>query len=132
MPQSLWECNRRNERPRYFVSGIFCFFWVLLAACLTLPKLPTSLIRLTFTFAGGRVLPTLSREESCMRSSLIRRCASAVCLSALVLLAYGAPTLFGQGGEPQYFAIRGAKVVPVAGPPIENGTTFAPRMAKYC
>ncbi len=57
-----------------------------------------------------------------MRSSLIRRCASAVCLSALVLLAYGAPTLFGQGGEPQYFAIRGAKVVPVAGPPIENGT----------
>jgi len=62
-----------------------------------------------------------------MRSSLIRRCASAVCLSALVLLSYGAPTLFGQGGEPQYFAIRGAKVVPVSGPPIENGTVVLSR-----
>jgi len=27
-----------------------------------------------------------------------------------------------QGGEPQYFAIRGAKVVPVSGPPVENAT----------
>jgi len=62
-----------------------------------------------------------------MRSSLIRRCASAVCLSGLVLLSYGAPTLFGQGGEPQYFAIRGAKIVPVAGPPIENGTVVVSR-----
>src|SRR2546422_10207973 len=62
-----------------------------------------------------------------MRSSLIRRCASAVCLSALVLLSYGAPTLFGQGGEPQYFAIRGAKVVPVSGPPIENATVVLSR-----
>ena len=62
-----------------------------------------------------------------MRSSLIRRCASAVCLSALVLLSYGAPTLFGQGGEPQYFAIRGAKVVPVSGPPVENATVVVSR-----
>jgi len=62
-----------------------------------------------------------------MRSSLIRRCASAVCLSALLLLSYSAPTLFGQGGEPQYFAIRGAKVVPVSGPPIENATVVLSR-----
>jgi imidazolonepropionase-like amidohydrolase len=27
-----------------------------------------------------------------------------------------------QGGEPQYFAIRGAKIVPVSGPPLENAT----------
>jgi len=27
-----------------------------------------------------------------------------------------------QGGEPQYFAIRGAKIVPVSGPPMENAT----------
>jgi hypothetical protein len=27
-----------------------------------------------------------------------------------------------QGGEPQYFAIRGAKIVPVSGPPVENAT----------
>jgi imidazolonepropionase-like amidohydrolase len=45
-----------------------------------------------------------------------------VCLSAILLLSYGAPTLFGQGGEPPYFAIRGAKVVPVSGPPMENAT----------
>ena len=62
-----------------------------------------------------------------MRSSLIRRCASAVCLSALLLLSYGAPTLFGQGGEPLYFAIRGAKVVPVSGPPMENATVVVSR-----
>ncbi|MGB4784497.1 MAG: amidohydrolase family protein [Candidatus Acidiferrum sp.] len=62
-----------------------------------------------------------------MRSSLIRRCASAVCLSALLLLSSGAPTLFGQGGEPQYFAIRGAKVVPVSGPTIENATVVLSR-----
>ena len=62
-----------------------------------------------------------------MRSSLIRRCASAVCLSALLLLSYAAPTLFGQGGEPPYFAIRGAKVVPVSGPPMENATVVLSR-----
>ncbi len=30
--------------------------------------------------------------------------------------------MFGQGGEPQYFAIRGARIVPVSGPPVENAT----------
>jgi hypothetical protein len=62
-----------------------------------------------------------------MRSSLIRRCASAVCLTALVLLFCAATSLFAQGGEPLYFAIRGAKVVPVAGPPIENATVVISR-----
>jgi hypothetical protein len=32
-----------------------------------------------------------------------------------------------QGGEPQYFAIRGATVVPVSGPPIENATVVVSR-----
>jgi hypothetical protein len=62
-----------------------------------------------------------------MGSSLIRKCASAVCLSALFLLFCAAPPLFAQGGEPQYFAIRGARVVPVAGPPIENATVVISR-----
>jgi imidazolonepropionase-like amidohydrolase len=62
-----------------------------------------------------------------MGSSLIRRCASAVCLMAVLLLFCAAPPLFAQGGEPQYFAIRGAKVVPVAGPPIENATVVISR-----
>jgi imidazolonepropionase-like amidohydrolase len=62
-----------------------------------------------------------------MRSSLIRTCASAVCVTALFTLLGAAPSLFAQGGEPQYFAIRGAKVVPVAGPPLENATIVMAR-----
>ncbi len=62
-----------------------------------------------------------------MRSNLILRCASAVCLTMLLILGCTAPTLYAQGGEPQYFAIRGAKVVPVSGPPIENATIVISR-----
>jgi imidazolonepropionase-like amidohydrolase len=54
--------------------------------------------------------------------SLIRSCASAACIAAVGLLLCAAPPLLAQGGEPQAFAIRGAKVVPVSGPPIENAT----------
>ena len=32
-----------------------------------------------------------------------------------------------QGGEPQYFAIRGARVVPVSGPPMEDATVVVAR-----
>ena len=37
------------------------------------------------------------------------------------------PPALGQGGEPRTFAIRGAKVVPVAGAPIENATVVVSR-----
>src|ERR1700730_17446495 len=37
------------------------------------------------------------------------------------------PVLRGQGGEPPYFAIRGARIVPVSGPTIENGTIVISR-----
>src|SRR6202165_6348117 len=57
-----------------------------------------------------------------MRSNLILRCASAVCVTTLFALFCASPSVHAQGGEPQYFAIRGAKVVPVSGPPVENGT----------
>src|SRR6202790_1632967 len=58
-----------------------------------------------------------------MRSVLARRClwALAFAVTLLALLAT-APQMFAQGGEPQYFAIRGAKIVPVSGPPLENAT----------
>jgi imidazolonepropionase-like amidohydrolase len=62
-----------------------------------------------------------------MNSNLICRCVSAVCFAALVALFLAAPSLHAQGGEPQYFAIRGAKVVPVSGPPVENGTIVLSR-----
>ena len=40
----------------------------------------------------------------------------------LVALCLAAPMASAQGGEPSSFAIRGAKVVPVSGPPIEGAT----------
>lgn len=43
--------------------------------------------------------------------------------SSLALLAAGVTiSARGEGGEPRYFAITHARVVPVAGPAIENGT----------
>jgi len=47
----------------------------------------------------------------------------------MVLLALfcAVPPLQAQGGEPQFFAIRGAKVVPVSGPPVENATIVISR-----
>src|SRR5260370_3943473 len=62
-----------------------------------------------------------------MHSNLILRCVSAVCVTAVLALSFAAPSLLAQGGEPQYFAIRGAKVVPVSGPPVENATVIISR-----
>src|SRR2546426_502174 len=62
-----------------------------------------------------------------MRSNPILRCALAVCFTALLALFCAAPALHPRGGEPQYFAIRGAKVVPVSGPPVENATIVISR-----
>lgn len=43
---------------------------------------------------------------------------------AVTLVAFfvSAPQCLAQGGEPTYFAIRGARVVPVSGPPIDGAT----------
>ncbi len=58
-----------------------------------------------------------------MRSVLARRCLSTLAFSiTLLALLAAAPQMRAQGGEPQYFAIRGAKIVPVSGPPLENAT----------
>src|SRR5260370_3406715 len=59
-----------------------------------------------------------------MRSKLILRCASAGYFTALFCAA---PSLYPQGGEPQYFAIRGARVVPVSGPPLANANIVISR-----
>src|SRR6266852_843155 len=59
-----------------------------------------------------------------MRSSLQRL------RFALGVVAVGCAALLGsaraaaQGGEPQYFAIRGVTVVPVSGPRLENTTVI--------
>jgi len=62
-----------------------------------------------------------------MRSSLIFRCVSTVCVTAVFGLFCASSSLHAQGGEPQYFGIRGAKVVPVSGPPVENATIVISR-----
>ncbi|OLE48219.1 MAG: hypothetical protein AUG46_04210 [Acidobacteria bacterium 13_1_20CM_3_58_11] len=62
-----------------------------------------------------------------MRSNLILRGELAVCFTALLALLAAVPSLQAQGGEPQYFAIRGARVVPVSGPPVENASIVISR-----
>ena len=49
-------------------------------------------------------------------------------ISATLLAALMAATaVLGQGGEPSHFAIRGAKVLPVSGPALENATVVIAR-----
>src|SRR5580693_1800496 len=63
-----------------------------------------------------------------MRSVLARQCLRALAFAVTLLALLGAaPQIGAQGGEPQYFAIRGAKVVPVSGPPLEGATIVISR-----
>ena len=62
-----------------------------------------------------------------MLLKLLCRCASAFCFAALFLAVFDPPPAHAQGGEPQYFAIRGAKIFPVSGPPIEGATVVISR-----
>src|SRR5216683_734157 len=48
------------------------------------------------------------------------------CIVAILLLIAPA-VIFAQGGEPQYFAIRGARVVPVSGPAMDDATIVVAR-----
>ena len=63
-----------------------------------------------------------------MRSTLDRigLCAL-IGVTAAVLLSVASSPVCAQGGEPQYFAIRGAKVVPVSGPPMDDATVVVAR-----
>lgn len=62
-----------------------------------------------------------------MHFCLSRRSLLLVSFAAIFVLLLAAPHALAQGGEPQYFAIRGAKVFPVSGPPIENATIVIAR-----
>jgi imidazolonepropionase-like amidohydrolase len=48
-------------------------------------------------------------------------------VAAMGAVLFGAERVAAQGGEPQYFAIRGATVVPVSGPRLENATIIISR-----
>jgi hypothetical protein len=62
-----------------------------------------------------------------MRSALqgLRFALGVVAVGCTAML--GATRAAAQGGEPQYFAIRGATVVPVSGPRLENATVIISR-----
>ncbi|HWZ96697.1 MAG TPA: amidohydrolase family protein [Candidatus Dormibacteraeota bacterium] len=62
-----------------------------------------------------------------MNSKFSRWCALSFALALLFALSVDSPQADAQGGEPQYFAIRGAKVVPVSGPTIEDATVVVAR-----
>ncbi|HEX8836520.1 MAG TPA: amidohydrolase family protein [Candidatus Acidoferrum sp.] len=62
-----------------------------------------------------------------MGLKLLCRCASTLCFAALLFAIFDPLLAHAQGGEPQYFAIRGAKVFPVSGPPIEGATVVISR-----
>jgi imidazolonepropionase-like amidohydrolase len=50
-----------------------------------------------------------------------------VAVAAVFACVLAAPGVHAQGGEPPYFAIRGAKIVPVSGAPMDNGTILVSR-----
>ena len=63
-----------------------------------------------------------------MRSALVRTAfAAPVGLIAAALFFVIPAATLAQGGEPQYFAIRGAKVLPVSGPAIDDATVVVAR-----
>jgi Amidohydrolase family len=62
-----------------------------------------------------------------MRFERLRRRALTLGFATLGFLFLRPPLGHAQGGEPQYFAIRGARVVPVSGPPIEGATIVVSR-----
>jgi imidazolonepropionase-like amidohydrolase len=79
-------------------------------------------------FGGILTSRCCSMKESAMRSWFGRSRLFAWHLVALLVFALAlAPRLAAQGGEPQYFAIRGATVVPVSGPRLENATVIVAR-----
>jgi hypothetical protein len=63
-----------------------------------------------------------------MRLALQRTGFLALAVATAVTILFGVPAAtFAQGGEPQYFAIRGARVVPVSGPVIDEATVVVAR-----
>jgi hypothetical protein len=76
-----------------------------------------------------RIRPAVFSPEVFPMKLHLSRCCLFTLAAALFLLAqtFGAQLAFAQGGEPQYFAIRGAKVVPVSGPAIDDATVVIAR-----
>src|SRR5579859_6565207 len=76
-----------------------------------------------------RIRPAaFSHEVQPMKLYSSRCCVLALAFAVLLFAqSFGAPPASAQGGEPQYFAIRGAKVVPVSGPAVDDATVVVAR-----
>jgi imidazolonepropionase-like amidohydrolase len=66
-------------------------------------------------------------KESSMSLRSVCKRTGIVVFTTLLLGMCGAGRVAAQGGEPRSFAIRGAKVVPVSGAPLENATVLVSR-----
>jgi len=62
-----------------------------------------------------------------MRLNRFHKCMPAVCFAVFLFVFCNLPLLHAQGGEPPYFAIRGARVIPVSGPPLDEATIVVSR-----
>src|SRR5882762_3465499 len=81
-----------------------------------------------FTVPEGTSPASFPSEVVCMNFKLSRWCVSSLVLAFLLMIeGVTSPRAAAQGGEPPYFAIRGAKVVPVSGPAMEDATVVVAR-----
>src|SRR5256885_1818052 len=76
----------------------------------------------------GGLCPSESSQKGVVMPNSQQRLWFALCVASGLFAASAAPSrLLAQGGEPKYFAIRGATVVPVSGPRLENTTIVIAR-----
>src|SRR5947207_1343318 len=76
----------------------------------------------------GGLCPSASYKKGVVMPNSQQRLWFALCVASGLFAASAAPSrLLAQGGEPKYFAIRGATVVPVSGPRLENTTIVIAR-----
>src|ERR1700740_722826 len=80
-----------------------------------------------FVRSASRCPSKLDQQEFRMRQEWIRGCASTFWFAVVISIFCMPMALYAQGGEPPYFAIRGAKIVPVSGPPVEGATIVISR-----
>ena len=63
----------------------------------------------------------MTQPQNVLKSTRFRFLFAMAAVAALIGFSRSS-TAFGEGGEPRYFAITNARIVPVAGAPIESGT----------
>lgn len=114
-------------------------FFIFYGSRLTPAKPPATLVRLSALLARTGPMACISGEVSVEKIMYLRkelvmrsRCVGEFLGLNLLILCAGfvlalPPNSAAQAGEPPYFAIRSARIVPVSGPILENGTVVMTR-----